>query len=688
MANKKFNTRHQRDLREDHVRMSSLDSQSLKKGDSIYNKSSKNDVVDKGEKKSKQNKLQKEGFRNHDSSEAESILPDDVQQEDSLESTANQIHEPLINVEKTNASRVNEHINFKSKNKTSTKHKFYHSKQNKSRNESVRSNRLEIKDDKGFSGKKKASSKKDNGNKETIKNKSSSKSRQTSTKDPGIGHEKSNKSLPKDRHNQKKKIVRDFDKKQTAEKIKNTSSRRSKLSHASKDVHYKLAYTSHKMTQFENRKESEDNAAVMAADDSVDFVRNQIQLGSKKRSSKLRFESTTKGIESNLKSRTSNKRKGTSKTSKSIQKKKIKRTYNVKNRSQVSGVKARLKGALKKVKEWGIGALKKIGIYMIGPVLLLVVVTIMMLSFVQAVSGGISTVVTTSYQSSDVNITNSHLIYTGLEADLKYAIQNVEEDHPSYNEFRYSLDNISHDMHLLMAYLTAKFGNFEPNDVRTELNSIFSLQYEYTLTRIVEVRYRTVWQSSYDPVTGASYSWSTQEPYNWYVLQVTLKSNDLESILQSKMSDDEKELYTVLVETKGNFRSMPSPFNETWINNISSHFGYRLDPVSDEVAFHSGIDIAKPTGTELISIIDGIVAKIGYDGDGLGHYIIIKGETDESILYGHCSSIHVSEGDEIIIGDKVALVGSSGKSTGPHVHLEIRDSSGNKLNPFFYLTEE
>ena len=107
------------------------------------------------------------------------------------------------------------------------------------------------------------------------------------------------------------------------------------------------------------------------------------------------------------------------------------------------------------------------------------------------------------------------------------------------------------------------------------------------------------------------------------------------------------------------------------------------------MTFHSGIDIAKPTGTELVSIIAGKVIQTGYDANGYGHYIVVEEErSKQTVLFGHCNSLIANEGDEVKQGQTIAIIGSSGKSTGPHVHLEIRDSSGNKLNPYFYLSPE
>lgn len=720
---KKFNERHQRNLRDDHSRMSNHSDQSFRNGnvnhlgaksnkgeDAVTNRSKmkKKQVIKKHSEglevavvEEKSSHIRNDDATNQRENHFNLIQNNDYDDINETKENSTVFEQSFSPLDRTNSKNASNRQNFKTKDKKSVRNKYYHSKQNKSRKESASSHRLE-KNDKKSKAKKafKIHESKEaavglKGVKDSKVSGFNSKNNEVGIgglSDHGLSSTKNSKKSPKDRHKQKKKIVNDLDKAQKAEKLKQKPSKKSNLFHTGKDIHYKLAYTSHKMDQFENRKESDENVAVMAADDGVDLVRNHVKIGSNKRPSKLQFEKSPKGQQVGLKSKTrskatSNKAKG-AKSSKAIQKKNIKKQYSKVVNTQVSDVRSRIKYTLKKVKDWAVGALKKMAIYMIGPVCIFVVAAVMILSVIQSFSSGVSTVISTSYQSSDIDVTNSHLIYTGLEADLKYAIENVEDDYSEYDEFRYDLDSIGHDMHLIVAYLTAKFGDFSPSDVRSELNSIFNEQYDYTLTRIVEVRYRTVWHSSYDPVSGYSSSWSTQEPYDWFVLKVKLETKNLETIILSRMDDDEKDLYEALVDTKGNFMSMPSPFIESWKHNISSHFGYRLDPVSKEVTFHQGIDIAKPIGTELISIIEGQVSKVGYDGNGYGHYVEVKTKTDESILYGHCSSILVNEGDEVEVGETIALVGSSGKSTGPHVHLEIRDSSGNKLNPYFYLTEE
>lgn len=102
---------------------------------------------------------------------------------------------------------------------------------------------------------------------------------------------------------------------------------------------------------------------------------------------------------------------------------------------------------------------------------------------------------------------------------------------------------------------------------------------------------------------------------------------------------------------------------------ISSPFGART-PTDIVSANHCGTDIAAITGTEIRSIMDGTVTMVSEIGDYGKHIKIENGEI--SVLYAHCNELDVTEGQEIKIGDVVAKVGSTGKATGPHLHIEIK----------------
>lgn len=128
---------------------------------------------------------------------------------------------------------------------------------------------------------------------------------------------------------------------------------------------------------------------------------------------------------------------------------------------------------------------------------------------------------------------------------------------------------------------------------------------------------------------------------------------------------------------------------------ISSTYGYRSDPFMGTPKFHAGVDFAAPTDTPIYSIADGEVVYAG-NGDGVraGGTIIIKHETDSGVFWSYyvhmwANGIYVNTGDTVSAGDKIAGVGNSGRSTGPHLHFEIHvDSQENTVDPLQFLDQQ
>jgi murein DD-endopeptidase MepM/ murein hydrolase activator NlpD len=116
---------------------------------------------------------------------------------------------------------------------------------------------------------------------------------------------------------------------------------------------------------------------------------------------------------------------------------------------------------------------------------------------------------------------------------------------------------------------------------------------------------------------------------------------------------------------------------------ISSRFGNRLDPFLKRPAFHAGIDFAAASGTTVRSTAPGIVVAAGWSG-GYGKMIEIEHADGVSTRYGHLASILVSVGDSVDAGTPVGRVGSTGRSTGPHLHYETL-RGGKAVNPSAYL---
>jgi murein DD-endopeptidase MepM/ murein hydrolase activator NlpD len=116
---------------------------------------------------------------------------------------------------------------------------------------------------------------------------------------------------------------------------------------------------------------------------------------------------------------------------------------------------------------------------------------------------------------------------------------------------------------------------------------------------------------------------------------------------------------------------------------VSSNFGHRADPFTGRVAFHEGVDIAAKMGSPILAMADGVVQHTG-DKANYGRVVEINHGNGLVTRYGHALSLLVKEGDTVKRGDAIALVGSSGRSTGPHVHLEVL-KDGRPVNPSKYL---
>lgn len=129
-----------------------------------------------------------------------------------------------------------------------------------------------------------------------------------------------------------------------------------------------------------------------------------------------------------------------------------------------------------------------------------------------------------------------------------------------------------------------------------------------------------------------------------------------------------------------------SPFpGMNWKNAVSSEFGYRIDPVTGEIGtYHEGIDIAYPVGTVISSVKEGKVITATYSNAGYGYHVIIDHGDGYRTMYAHCSSLLVNFGDKVTKGQAIAKVGSTGKSTGPHLHLNVY-VNGVAVNPRDYI---
>ncbi len=131
--------------------------------------------------------------------------------------------------------------------------------------------------------------------------------------------------------------------------------------------------------------------------------------------------------------------------------------------------------------------------------------------------------------------------------------------------------------------------------------------------------------------------------------------------------------------------SFLSPLGNNWRSMVTSEFGYRRDPIDPSVTKgHSGIDLGAPTGTDIHAGNGGRVLFVRYKTTGYGYHLAIDHGGGKVTLYGHCSKILVTEGQTVSQGEIIAQVGSTGKSTGSHLHFEVI-VEGIPQNPRSYL---
>ncbi|MBE7033343.1 MAG: peptidase M23 [Ruminococcaceae bacterium] len=155
----------------------------------------------------------------------------------------------------------------------------------------------------------------------------------------------------------------------------------------------------------------------------------------------------------------------------------------------------------------------------------------------------------------------------------------------------------------------------------------------------------------------------------------------------------EREEQKLIDQNRSSFQSGANPVKYTggkfaWpvpaSHRITSYYGMRNHPVYKTPKFHSGIDIGAGYGLEIRAAADGVVTLAATNG-GYGKCVVINHGSGITTLYAHCSSINVSVGEKVSKGQLIAKVGSTGVSTGPHLHFEVR-INGTTTDPLKYVS--
>jgi len=282
---------------------------------------------------------------------------------------------------------------------------------------------------------------------------------------------------------------------------------------------------------------------------------------------------------------------------------------------------------------------------------------------IQGLAQGSSTYLTGLSLSTDFDMTDCENYFTKMEADLQEEIDNIEEFHPGFDSYEIVFDDeIGHDALKLMAYLSAVYEGYDLSMIQEVLDKLF--EYMYVVER----------EELTKEVDGEEIS----------VFKMTITKTDWDELMSTRITEDDGDLYESYEEHGGGHQTLKNPFSINWKNKITSEFGWRIHPITGEEKFHRGVDIGMPAGTDVMSCSEGIVVKSTYT-DVEGNYVVVEDESGYRCSYMHLSVRNVSVGDKVDYSTIIGKVGSTGRSTGPHLHLQITDNNGELLNPRFLV---
>lgn len=273
---------------------------------------------------------------------------------------------------------------------------------------------------------------------------------------------------------------------------------------------------------------------------------------------------------------------------------------------------------------------------------------------------GVMSECTAYYRKLETDLTEKLADTVTLEAQIR------EEYGDDIYEYVYELAGIGFDSTTLVAYLGAKYVEFTLEEVQAELEELFSLNY------ILSIETKMEYRETADAEVKICY--------------IRLEKTPLEEIVTGRMTEEQLRQYEVYKMSSGG-QQVYGPVMETdWTNLITSNFGERIHPITKERTNHKGVDIGIPIGTPLYSAVDGTVTVAQYS-ETAGNFIRIQNDTGWTVTFMHMDSISVTAGMKVKKGDFVGYSGNTGRSTGPHLHLEVWDADGKPVNPVFIIPQ-
>ena len=292
---------------------------------------------------------------------------------------------------------------------------------------------------------------------------------------------------------------------------------------------------------------------------------------------------------------------------------------------------------------------------------------------------GSGMVVSGTYIAEDHEILEAENAYLALERKLQRELAEVESTHPGFDEYRYQVDQIGHNPHELISFLTLKHEDFKAKDVQETLQSLLSQQYSLSFREETETRYRTETTTSADPVTGETVTETEEVPYEYRILYVTLKNKGLGIVTAENLTENEKSRYALLLRTRGN---KPHLFADNIYANPKEGENYKIpkEALSDPSFASLMKEAEKYLGYPYVW--GGSSPSTSFDCSGFVCWVYTKSgvanipRTTAQGIYNQCATVSASEARP---GDIIFFTGTY-DSGSPVSHVGIYVGNGMMLH--------
>ena len=292
-----------------------------------------------------------------------------------------------------------------------------------------------------------------------------------------------------------------------------------------------------------------------------------------------------------------------------------------------------------------------------------------------------------------IEIVESYMPESCLES-LDMAIEDVTKDQETNKIYEVvsgdTLGEIAESFNMTIEDLVAMNGTLEDANsmIRVGDELIISVpEPELSVERQEELYYEEDYDA--DIIYVDNDDWYTtdkvtlQQPSSGHRRVVAIVSYRNDTVVDTEIIKEEVIMEAVPKIVERGTKIPPTYIKPISGGRLSSGFGGRKAPKRGASTYHKGVDWSTPTGTAVVASCGGVVTKAGW-GSGYGYVVYIQHPDGKETRYGHLSKVLVSAGQSVSQGQKIALSGNTGISTGPHLHFEIR-IGGTAVNPLKYL---